>query len=184
MTAQLSRITESGARRSWLTVALNASTSRNEVSMVRVRSATRRSSAALSCRTCSSASSLMSHYQVPRWATPCGTGEEIRMTIPTEPIGSLPRPPALIDALHAGTNEDPRLDPLYDEAVRDTIARFEETGSPVITDGEQRRRSACCSTGSPLPISAESRRAWCEPDAATSARPASSPRSRARASRR
>lgn len=26
---------------------------------------------------------------------------------------------------------------LYDQAVRDTIARFEATGSPVITDGEQ-----------------------------------------------
>ncbi len=61
------------------------------------------------------------------------------MTIPTEPIGSLPRPPALIAALQAGTNEDPRLDALYDEAVRDTVARFEETGSPVITDGEQRK---------------------------------------------
>jgi 5-methyltetrahydropteroyltriglutamate--homocysteine methyltransferase len=34
---------------------------------------------------------------------------------------------------------DPRLDPLYDEAIRDTIERFEATGSPVITDGEQRK---------------------------------------------
>ena len=59
--------------------------------------------------------------------------------IPTEPIGSLPRPRALIDAVEAGDAEDPRLDPLYDEAIRDTIARFEETGSPVITDGEQRK---------------------------------------------
>jgi 5-methyltetrahydropteroyltriglutamate--homocysteine methyltransferase len=33
------------------------------------------------------------------------------------------------------------LEPLFDEAVRDTIARFEETGSPVITDGEQRKPS-------------------------------------------
>jgi 5-methyltetrahydropteroyltriglutamate--homocysteine methyltransferase len=31
------------------------------------------------------------------------------------------------------------LNPLYDEAIRDTIARFEATGSPVITDGEQRK---------------------------------------------
>jgi len=34
---------------------------------------------------------------------------------------------------------DPALDPLYEEAIRDTIARFEATGSPVITDGEQRK---------------------------------------------
>ena len=61
------------------------------------------------------------------------------MTIPTEPIGSLPRPPALIDAVEELGSEDPRLDPLYDDAIRDTIRRFEETGSPVITDGEQRK---------------------------------------------
>jgi len=34
---------------------------------------------------------------------------------------------------------DPSLDPLYDEAIQDTIERFEATGSPVITDGEQRK---------------------------------------------
>jgi 5-methyltetrahydropteroyltriglutamate--homocysteine methyltransferase len=28
---------------------------------------------------------------------------------------------------------------MYDEAIRDTIARFEATGSPVVTDGEQRK---------------------------------------------
>jgi 5-methyltetrahydropteroyltriglutamate--homocysteine methyltransferase len=31
------------------------------------------------------------------------------------------------------------LDPLYEEAIRDTIAQFQATGSPVITDGEQRK---------------------------------------------
>ena len=31
------------------------------------------------------------------------------------------------------------MEPLYDEAIRDTIERFEVTGSPVITDGEQRK---------------------------------------------
>jgi 5-methyltetrahydropteroyltriglutamate--homocysteine methyltransferase len=61
------------------------------------------------------------------------------MTIPTEPIGSIPRTPALIDALRTTDSDDPKLDPLYDEAVRDTIACFEATGSPVITDGEQRK---------------------------------------------
>ncbi len=59
--------------------------------------------------------------------------------IPTEPIGSLPRPPALIDALEKGDSDDPRFNALYDDAVRDTIDRFERTGSPVVTDGEQRK---------------------------------------------
>jgi 5-methyltetrahydropteroyltriglutamate--homocysteine methyltransferase len=61
------------------------------------------------------------------------------MTIPTEPIGSIPRPLALIEAVAAGNAEDTALDPLYDAAIRDTIACFEKTGSPVITDGEQRK---------------------------------------------
>ena len=61
------------------------------------------------------------------------------MTIPTEPIGSIPRPLRLIEAVAAGDGVDPRLDTLYDEAIRDTIERFEATGSPVITDGEQRK---------------------------------------------
>jgi 5-methyltetrahydropteroyltriglutamate--homocysteine methyltransferase len=62
------------------------------------------------------------------------------MTIPTEPIGSIPRPLQLIEAVAAlGDNADPRLDSLYDQAIRDTIERFEATGSPVITDGEQRK---------------------------------------------
>jgi 5-methyltetrahydropteroyltriglutamate--homocysteine methyltransferase len=60
--------------------------------------------------------------------------------IPTEPIGSIPRPAKLIEAVQAlGDGTDPRLDPLYDEATRDTIEQFESTGSPVITDGEQRK---------------------------------------------
>jgi 5-methyltetrahydropteroyltriglutamate--homocysteine methyltransferase len=60
--------------------------------------------------------------------------------IPTEPIGSIPRPEKLIAAVAAmGDGTDPRLDGLYDEAVRETILQFEATGSPVITDGEQRK---------------------------------------------
>ena len=62
------------------------------------------------------------------------------MMIPTEPIGSIPRPLALIDAVKAmGDHTDPRLEQLYDDAIRDTIMRFEQTGSPVVTDGEQRK---------------------------------------------
>jgi 5-methyltetrahydropteroyltriglutamate--homocysteine methyltransferase len=62
------------------------------------------------------------------------------MPLPTEPIGSIPRPAALVDAMRSGADRD-ELDALEDEAVRDTIARFEATGSPVITDGEQRKPS-------------------------------------------
>lgn len=62
------------------------------------------------------------------------------MIIPTEPIGSIPRPLSLLDAIAAAGNaESPELAPLYEEAVRDTVERFEATGSPVITDGEQRK---------------------------------------------
>jgi 5-methyltetrahydropteroyltriglutamate--homocysteine methyltransferase len=62
------------------------------------------------------------------------------LNIPTEPIGSIPRPAKLIEALHAfGNSEHPQLEALYEEAVRDTLVRFEATGSPVITDGEQRK---------------------------------------------
>ncbi len=63
------------------------------------------------------------------------------MTIPTEPIGSIPRPPALIDAVarNGGHADAPELEPMYEEAIRDTVVRFEATGSPVVTDGEQRK---------------------------------------------
>lgn len=61
------------------------------------------------------------------------------MKIPTEPIGSIPRPPALIEAVSTRDGNDPALEPLYQEAIRDTIERFEVTGSPVITDGEQKK---------------------------------------------
>jgi 5-methyltetrahydropteroyltriglutamate--homocysteine methyltransferase len=61
------------------------------------------------------------------------------MPIPTEPIGSIPRPLKLIEAVASGDGTDPKLDSLYDEAIRDTIEQFEATGSPVITDGEQRK---------------------------------------------
>jgi 5-methyltetrahydropteroyltriglutamate--homocysteine methyltransferase len=60
--------------------------------------------------------------------------------IPTEPIGSVPRPTELIDAIaDIGDGTHPSLEPLYDAAIRDTVQLFEATGSPVITDGEQRK---------------------------------------------
>jgi 5-methyltetrahydropteroyltriglutamate--homocysteine methyltransferase len=57
------------------------------------------------------------------------------MTIPTEPIGSIPRPPELLRA------QGERHTGLLKEALRDTIRRFEQSGSPVITDGEQLKPS-------------------------------------------
>src|SRR5882672_308833 len=59
--------------------------------------------------------------------------------IPTEPIGSIPRPRDLVERVAQGDSDDPELGPFYEAAIRDTIERFEATGSPVITDGEQRK---------------------------------------------
>jgi 5-methyltetrahydropteroyltriglutamate--homocysteine methyltransferase len=59
------------------------------------------------------------------------------ITIPTEPIGSIPRTADLIEKVAKGDSDDPNLAPLYEDAVRDTIERFEAAGSPVVTDGEQ-----------------------------------------------
>ena len=61
------------------------------------------------------------------------------MPIPTEPIGSIPRPRGLQEAVARLGADAPELEPLYAAAIRDTIERFEATGSPVITDGEQRK---------------------------------------------
>jgi 5-methyltetrahydropteroyltriglutamate--homocysteine methyltransferase len=66
------------------------------------------------------------------------------MKIQTEPIGSIPRPKYLIDALNAFSQQqidETELSKLFDEALKDTIKRFEETGSPIITDGEQTKPS-------------------------------------------
>src|SRR5712691_5567805 len=61
------------------------------------------------------------------------------ISIPTEPIGSIPRPADLIERVAKGDSEDPSLAPFFEDAVRDTIERFEAAGSPVVTDGEQRK---------------------------------------------
>ncbi|MEU2869368.1 cobalamin-independent methionine synthase II family protein [Streptomyces olivoreticuli] len=66
------------------------------------------------------------------------------MGIPTEPIGSIPRPPELLTAMAAhaaGRIGDDELATVQDRAVRDTIRRLEEIGSPVVTDGEQSKPS-------------------------------------------
>lgn len=57
------------------------------------------------------------------------------MSLPTEPIGSIPRPPALLAAAPS------ELAAAQERAVRDTIRRLEDLGSPVVTDGEQSKPS-------------------------------------------
>jgi 5-methyltetrahydropteroyltriglutamate--homocysteine methyltransferase len=62
----------------------------------------------------------------------------------TEPIGSIPRPLFLINtiaAFQSGGVGREVLDDAYANALRDTIDQFEQTGSPVITDGEQTKPS-------------------------------------------
>ncbi|MEU6619448.1 cobalamin-independent methionine synthase II family protein [Streptomyces litmocidini] len=62
------------------------------------------------------------------------------MSIPTEPIGSLPRPRALQEAFaqHAeGRLSDAELEKAQDQAVADTLARLAKLGSPVLVDGDQ-----------------------------------------------
>ena len=44
-------------------------------------------------------------------------------------------------AFGAGRISPEALESLFDGAVRDTLRRFDETGSPVVTDGEQRKPS-------------------------------------------
>ena len=66
------------------------------------------------------------------------------MPIPTEPIGSIPRPAELLAAMSAyaaGNISAEQLHFAEDAALRDTVARLEATGSPVITDGEQTKPS-------------------------------------------
>lgn len=66
------------------------------------------------------------------------------MPIPTEPIGSIPRSPELVEGLSAfasGRLGQAELDAVTQRAVADTVRRFEATGSPVVTDGEQAKSS-------------------------------------------
>ncbi|GAA3669525.1 cobalamin-independent methionine synthase II family protein [Lentzea roselyniae] len=66
------------------------------------------------------------------------------MPIQSEPIGSIPRPQQLIDGVakfQTGRIGQAELDELYEQALSDTIRRFEKTGSTVITDGEQTKPS-------------------------------------------
>lgn len=66
------------------------------------------------------------------------------MLIPTEPIGSIPRPVHLrsaVDQFARGKIAAAELAAHQRNALIDTIDRFGATGSPVITDGEQAKPS-------------------------------------------
>ncbi|MDN3022810.1 cobalamin-independent methionine synthase II family protein [Streptomyces sp. S.PB5] len=74
---------------------------------------------------------------------PTGRGGA-RISLPTEPIGSIPRPAYLIQAnrdFAAGRIGQRELDEYRERALRDTIEKFIATGSEVITDGEQSKPS-------------------------------------------
>jgi len=66
------------------------------------------------------------------------------MPIPTEPVGSLPRPSTLQTAIagyDAGTTSHEELEREQEAACKDSIERMEATGSPIVSDGEQRASS-------------------------------------------
>ena len=66
------------------------------------------------------------------------------MPIPTENVGSLPRPMQLQDALKdydAGKITHEQLTREQDAACLDSIQRMEATGAPIVSDGEQRASS-------------------------------------------
>jgi methionine synthase II (cobalamin-independent) len=61
--------------------------------------------------------------------------------IPTEPVGSMPRPTTLQDAYAAydeGRIDKAALETEQEAAVDDTLTRYGATGAPIISDGEQR----------------------------------------------
>ncbi|MCE7072597.1 cobalamin-independent methionine synthase II family protein [Dyadobacter sp. CY327] len=65
-------------------------------------------------------------------------------TIATEPIGSIPRPAYLQQAMQAFGKGDIQADEmsrLFERATKETIEALEASGSPVISDGEQSKPS-------------------------------------------
>ena len=61
--------------------------------------------------------------------------------IPTEPVGSLPRPTTLQHAYRdydAGRIKIEQLEAEQEAAAKDSIQRMEATGAPIVSDGEQR----------------------------------------------
>lgn len=66
------------------------------------------------------------------------------MGIPTELVGSLPRPEALQETYadyDAGKTSKDQLEKAQDAAVQDSINRLKQTGETFVSDGEQRASS-------------------------------------------
>ena len=64
------------------------------------------------------------------------------ITIPTEAIGSIPRTQKLMEAQRLydeGKLDSKMMEIAYYEAVTEAVKQFEATGSPVLSDGEQRK---------------------------------------------
>jgi hypothetical protein len=63
------------------------------------------------------------------------------ITIPTELIRSIPRPTNFIERVAKADSEDPNPAPLYENTIRDTMERFEATGSvdPILRPGRSAR---------------------------------------------
>src|SRR4051812_36997239 len=83
------------------------------------------------------------------------------MPIPTELVGSLPRPERLQNAYRDyddGKIDWPALQAEQDAAAEDSIRRLEATGEPIVTDGEQRESSVATYSLNP-PVLRRRRRA-------------------------
>ena len=66
------------------------------------------------------------------------------MAIPTEQIGSIPRSASLLQtmvAFQAGKVSPSEMDAAYADAIRDKMQKLEQSGSPILTDGEQTKPS-------------------------------------------
>ena len=66
------------------------------------------------------------------------------IVIPTEPVGSIPRSRELQETVVQFKNNEinsSKLESIFDNAVKDTVQKFEETGSNPICDGEQIKSS-------------------------------------------
>lgn len=64
--------------------------------------------------------------------------------IPTESVGSVPRPRELQEAMAAfsqGNLSSEKLNGHFDQVVKETIKSLEATGSPIVSDGEQTKTS-------------------------------------------
>ena len=61
------------------------------------------------------------------------------MTVRADNLGSLLRPPYLLEARHDGLTPD-QLREVEDRAIEEAIQLQEDAGLPIVTDGEYRRR--------------------------------------------